>query len=223
MLIHWATELKYGNILKEVKLMDEFTVVAADGARIETYFATGGKVGVILCHGKAFDRDSFVEYGETLQQAGYTVAIPNFRGYGASSVGSEGPDAIELDVIAVASELRSRGHHVVALGASRGGGGVLRAAALRPELFAALITWSTVAVPDATAVRLGTMPKLFIVSESEMMHDQTLAVFRIAPEPKTLKEIPGGRHAQKIWQGPDRSLLEAEVSAFLATVSAQQE
>lgn len=198
--------------------MDEWIVRTEDGGTVETYFKAGGPVGVILCHGKAFDRDSFVEYGETLNQAGYTVAIPNFRGYGKSTTGSEGDDAIELDVLAVAKELNQQGYQAVALGASRGGGAVLRAAALNPAHFLAIVTWSTVAVPDSTAAKLGGIPKLFIVSESEMMHEQTLAVFRAAPEPKILKQIPGGRHAQKIWQGPDRSLIEGEVSAFLGAL-----
>ncbi|PSR27038.1 MAG: hypothetical protein C7B47_09005 [Sulfobacillus thermosulfidooxidans] len=195
--------------------MEEFIAKTSDGAEIETYFLPAGPLAVILCHGKAFDRDSFVEYGQTLREEGYTVAIPNFRGYGRSTVGQEGVDAIEYDVIAVAKELEAKGHPSVALGASRGGGGVLRAVALNPNQFRAVITWSTVAVSDEVASRLGNIPKLFIVSESEMMHDQTLAVYREAPEPKMLKQIPGGRHAQKIWQGPDRDLIEQYVREFL--------
>ncbi len=196
--------------------MEDFTVRTQDGAEIETYIEEKGPLAVILCHGKAFDRDSFVEYGQALAAKGYTVAIPNFRGYGQSTGGTEGPDAIELDILAVAEKLRSQGHHSVALGASRGGGGVLRAVARDPEGFHGVITWSTVGISSQTAQALGAVPKLFIVSEDEMMHDQTLSAFHDAPEPKELKQISGGRHAQKIWQGPDRAVLEKMVEDFLA-------
>ena len=206
-------------MLQEVfREMDQFTAKAADGAEIETYFLQGGPLAVILCHGKAFDRDSFVPYGQILQDEGYTVAIPNFRGYGSSTVGSLGVDAIENDVLAVSQELENRGKKVVALGASRGGGGVLRAVAKNPQQFRAVITWSTVAVSEEIAGQLGPIPKLFIVSESEMMHDQTLEVFREAPEPRMLKQVPGGRHAQKIWEGPDRELIEQYVREFLKSL-----
>ncbi|HBQ95042.1 MAG: hypothetical protein C7B43_07200 [Sulfobacillus benefaciens] len=198
--------------------MEQFIAKTTDGAEIETYFLAGGPLAVILCHGKAFDRDSFVPYGKTLQDEGYTVAIPNFRSYGSSTVGSLGTEAIEQDVLAVATELRHRGKSVVALGASRGGGAVLRAVAKNPQQFRAVITWSTVAVPDEIASHLGEIPKLFVVSESEMMHDQTLAVFREAPEPRMLKQMPGGRHAQKIWEGPDRELIEQYVREFLKSL-----
>ncbi len=198
--------------------MDQFIVKTEDGAEIETHYLSGGPLAVILCHGKAFARDSFIPYGQTLWEEGYSVAIPNFRGYGASTVGSLGLDAIEYDVLAVCQELRRRKKDVVALGASRGGGGVLRAVAKDPQQFRAVITWSTVAISDEMASRLGSIPKLFIVSESEMMHDQTLEVFREAPEPRMLKQMPGGRHAQKIWEGPDRELIEQYVREFLKSL-----
>lgn len=198
--------------------MEDITVQSEDQASIATYLLPGGTLAVILCHGKAFDRDSFVDYGQALHAQGYTVAILNFRGYGRSTVGTQGPDAIAYDVLAVAGMLKARGHECVALGASRGGGGVLRAVALNPESFRGVITWSTVAVDDAVAQKLGHVPKLFIVSEKEMMHEQTMAVYHKSPDPKWLKEIPGGRHAQKIWQGPDRDMIEQDVRMFLKSL-----
>ncbi|MHB1611097.1 MAG: alpha/beta hydrolase family protein [Sulfobacillus sp.] len=199
--------------------MEDLVITTMDGAVIETYYSAQGKTAVILCHGKAFDRDSFVEYGDALAGQGYTVAIPNFRGYGKSTIGSLGSDAIEWDVLAVAGELTQRGHDVVPLGASRGGGGVLRAVARDPQQFKAVMTWSTVMVDAGVAASLGEIPKLFVVSAQEMMRDQTLSVFEWAPEPKVLREIAGSRHAQNIWNGPDRQLLENVVGEFLAVVS----
>jgi pimeloyl-ACP methyl ester carboxylesterase len=198
--------------------MQELVVTARDGGQIEAYWLEGGRTAVILGHGKAFDRDSFVGYGQSLQALGYAVAILNFRGYGHSTSGTEGPDAIELDVLAVAQALWEQGKKPVALGASRGGGAVLRACAAQPSLFQAVITWSTVRVDDQVAQGLGTLPKLFIASESEPMRDQTLAVYQAAPEPKLLHWMPGGRHAQKIWEGPDRARLEQVVADFLASL-----
>lgn len=198
--------------------MEDIIVTTNDGARIETYYLSQGTLAVVLCHGKAFNRDSFIEYGQTLANAGYSVAIPNFRGYGQSTVGSLGSDAIEEDVAAVTLELVHKGHKVVALGASRGGGAVLRAVSASPSRYLGIVTWSTVSVDESIARSLGTIRKLFIVSAREMMHDQTAFVYQHAPEPKILKEIPGSRHAQNIWNGPERELIESVVFEFLKTI-----
>lgn len=195
--------------------MESFVSVARDGAEIESYYWPGGPVAVLLCHGKAYDRDSFVAYAEVLAGNGYAAAALNFRGYGGSRTGSGGADAIGLDVEAVAKQLRDRGHLVVALGASRGGGAVLNAAVDAPDVIAGLITWSTVAIADDRARRLPRIPKLMIVSAREMMRGQTLSVYEASPPPKTLVEMEGGRHAQQIWLGPARAELEAHVAAFL--------
>ena len=201
-----------------MKYVEDIIVTTNDGARLETNYLPQGPLAVVLCHGKAFDRDSFLEYAQSLAKTGYSVAIPNFRGYGNSTVGSLGSDAIEEDVAAVTLDLLHKGHQVVALGASRGGGAVLRAVSANPSRYLGIVTWSTVSVDESIASSLGSIRKLFIVSEREMMHDQTVFVYQHAPEPKILKEIPGTRHAQNIWNGPDRGLIESLVLEFLETI-----
>ncbi|PSR26037.1 MAG: hypothetical protein C7B46_20365 [Sulfobacillus benefaciens] len=206
-----------------MKDVEDIIVGTSDGARIETYYLSQGPLAVLLCHGKAFDRDSFIEYGKTLAHKGYSVGILNFRGYGRSTIGSLGSEAIEEDVAAVALELAKKGHGVVALGASRGGGAVLRAVSADPSRYLGIVTWSTVLVDASIAGSLGNIRKLFIVSAKEMMHDQTVFVYQHAPDPKILKEIPGTRHAQNIWNGPDRELIESQVFEFLKTIPIRPE
>ncbi|MCY0884572.1 MAG: alpha/beta fold hydrolase [Firmicutes bacterium] len=196
---------------------EELMVETEDGGRVAVTVWEGRDPAVILCHGKAFNRESFLPYGAELAAAGRAVAVLDFRGYGSSTAGQAGPDAKELDIVAVARWLAAHGHpRPVALGASMGGGAVLRAAARAPEVLGGFITWSTVQVDPALAPAWGALPKLFVVSEREMMHDQTLAMYTAAAEPKRLVEIPGSRHAQQILAGEEAPRLKAAVAEFLA-------
>ena len=194
-------------------------VDSRDGGRVAVTLLPGGEPAVILCHGRVYDRESFLPFGEELQAAGYTVAVLDFRGYGTSLAGSAGDDAKELDVLATAEFLQRSGHsRVVPLGASMGGGAVLRAVAARRDLFTAMVTLSTVAVDLDLAAAWGNLPKLFVVSRDEPMHDQTAAMFEAAAEPRRLFELPGSLHAQQILQGPDAASLQQAVTDFLASL-----
>ncbi len=192
------------------------TVASEDGGEVEFYWLAGKAPCVVLCHGKAFDRDSFLPLAEELQAREHAVAVLNFRGYGASRPGAQGLEARWWDVLAVASWLERGGYgKTVGLGSSMGGGAVLRAVAERPEQFRGLIMWSTVPVDKTLASRWGALPKLFVASENEPMKEQILNMVQIAPEPKSVLWIPGVRHGQALLTGPDANRVRAAVVNFL--------
>ncbi|MDA8195383.1 MAG: alpha/beta hydrolase [Thermaerobacter sp.] len=197
----------------------EWRIHTRDGAELEARWWPGGPTTVLLCHGFRFDLESFTGFAGMLADQGYSALAINFRGYGRSTVGEAGPEAWALDVAAAAERIRDEGRAVVALGGSRGAGAVLTAGASHPG-WRALITWSTVPVEPTVARQLGPYPKLLVVSREESLHQATLDVYRAAPEPKTLVEFDGDRHAQNIWFGPDRQALEAVVLKFLRELPA---
>ena len=198
-------------------------VPTADGGRVVVTAVGDGGPALLLCHGQAFSRESFLAYAQDVSSSGVTAAALDFRGYGDSQAGSDGLGARDLDVLAVLGWLAALGHApVIALGASMGGGAVLRAALREAAVFeGGLITWSTVAIgeirPDSA---FGTGPKLFCVSADEPMHQQTIAMHAAAQSPKELVVLPGSGHAQQILSGPAAPLLKAAVSKFLARATA---
>ncbi|MDA8200591.1 MAG: alpha/beta fold hydrolase [Thermaerobacter sp.] len=195
---------------------EELRITARDGGQIQAFWRAGGKTPFLLAHGRAFDAESFRQFGDLAHEAGHGVLRINFRGYHASTAGSAGPDARDDDVLAAASWLRQHtGHPTIALGASMGGGAVFRAATREPDLFGRLIGWSPVPIP-AELVPALTMPKLVVWSADEAMAPALQTYAHELPEPKTLHVFTGNAHAQNLWSGPHQSALTQLVLAFAA-------
>src|SRR5260370_24174273 len=51
-------------------------------AGAEPFFADGGPVGMVLCHGFSGTRQSLGPWAETLAAAGFAVALPRLPGHG---------------------------------------------------------------------------------------------------------------------------------------------
>ncbi len=193
---------------------EEVRITTGDGGEVQAFWRVGMKPALLLAHGRAFDAESFQEFGDLAHESGHGVLRINFRGYHASMAGSAGPDARDEDVLAAASWLRQHtGHPTIALGASMGGGAVFRAATREPHLFWRLVGWSPVPIPAELASSL-TMPKLVVWSADEAMAPALQTYAHELPEPKTLHVFPGNAHAQNLWGGPHQSALTQRVLAF---------
>ncbi len=185
-----------------------------DGGQVQAFWLPGAQAPFLLAHGRAFDADSFQEFGRVAHEAGHGVLRINFRGYRGSTAGSRGPDARDEDVLAAGSWLRQHtGQSAIALGASMGGGAVFRAASRERHLFARLVGWSPVPIPAELAATL-TMPKLVVWSAEEAMAPALQTYAEQLAEPKTLHVFPGSAHAQNLWGGPHQSVLTELVLAF---------
>lgn len=197
-------------------MWEELHIPARDGGLVQAFWRAGVKRPLLLAHGRAFDAESFQEFGDLAHAAGHGVLRINFRGYHASTAGSAGPDARDEDVLAAASWIRQHtGQSTIALGASMGGGAVFRAASRERDLFARLVGWSPVPIPFEHASLL-TMAKLVVWSADEAMAPALQAYAAVLPEPKTLHIFSGTAHAQNLWGGPHQAALSQLVLAFCA-------
>jgi pimeloyl-ACP methyl ester carboxylesterase len=201
----------------------EVHVGTVDAGSIQAFWCPGERAGVLLVHGRAYDADSFRDFGEYLAKAGHTVMRINLRGYHASRPGSAGPAAYELDVAACGTWLaRVGGRPVVGLGASLGGQAVFRAATQNPGVLSAVIGWSPVPMTNEEALLL-TTSKLLVWSADEPMADELAFYMQHLAEPKRQRVFAGDAHGQGLWNGPHRAALGREVLSFLDHVEAEAE
>lgn len=181
-----------------------------DGGTIGADLYEGGAHGVLLAHGKIFDKDTWRDLPAELVNAGFTALTPNFRGYG-NSTGPETDDGMARDVAAGVAYLRENGAETVSvIGASMGAVASARAVSggLTQDL-ANLILLSP---------RIGGEPEklvaghvLFVVSEGEDCLQLVSDIHAAAPGEKSLKVFDGDAHAQFIFKGPH----EAELTGLI--------
>ena len=170
-----------------------------DGGEIHGFLYGSGTHGVVLAHGKVFDKASWAPLAPRLAEAGLMVLAIDFRGYGLSKPGSEG-QKLFLDVIAAMSYLKTRGATRISLvGASMGGGVTARTAVLvEPGEIDRLILLAPSAIPKAEQMHANSI--LYITTEGDPSVDRTRSQFELAPEPKNLEILPGDAHAQHIFK-----------------------
>lgn len=115
------------------KGLQDVTLHAADGVRLEAFFWPGGKdTVVLLLHGNAGHRGDRLAWMADLHDRGWPVFLLDYRGYGGSG-GSPSEDGLVQDAEAAADWLATHGHdRVVYLGSSIGCGVATRLAARRP-------------------------------------------------------------------------------------------
>src|SRR5437870_4487301 len=111
----------------------QMSFATADGGTVfADVYGEGGRDGVVLAHGSAFDKESWRPLAEQLAAKGYRVLAIDFRGWGKSTAGSA-KDALFEDVLAAVRYLRRGGAaRVSVIGGSMGGGAAAEATARAP-------------------------------------------------------------------------------------------
>lgn len=194
---------------------DEVSFPTADGGEIHALLWGDGDHGVLLAHGKVFDKESWSPLAPRLAGAGYTVLAIDFRGYGQSRAGTEG-GKLYLDVIAGISHLESIGaNRISVVGASMGGGAAARAAVeVEGGEIDRLVLLAPAAIPKPEDMHANQI--VYVTAEGDPSLDRTRALFARAPEPKSLELVPGTAHAQHLFETEH---AEALITAILAALS----
>ncbi len=185
-----------------------------DGATVEADVYGTGTHGVVLAHGKVFDKESWSDLANALSKDGLRVIAANFRGYGASE-GPEASDGYANDVAGAVAYLRNSGcERISLLGGSMGA--VAVAAAVTQGLATdidTLILLSPRAAGSPEALHAS--HSLFVVSEDEDCADTVRAMHAAAPGEKVLKTYSGDAHAQFLFKSPHANDLIHVISATL--------
>jgi len=187
----------------------------ADGGTIYAdLYGEGGRNGIVLAHGAAFEKSSWHALAEQLAAKGFRVLAIDFRGWGKSTPG-ETKNALFEDVLGAVRYLRGNGAaHVSVVGASMGGGAAGEAAARASagEIDRVVLLSPT---PFAAPERTGG-DKLVVASKDEPAVDRSKALYEKMPAPKRLVLLPGTAHAQHIFPTEQGERLTATVADFLS-------
>jgi pimeloyl-ACP methyl ester carboxylesterase len=198
----------------DASLSKEVSFPTADGGTVfADLYAASSPDAVVLAHGAAFDKASWVPFATWLAGRGHQVLAIDFRGHGRSMAGADSHALFE-DVLAAVRYLHNLGvARVSVLGASMGGGAVAEAAVhAAPGEIDRVILVSPVPILDPENLR---GPVLFICSQNEPMVAQMTEEYRRAPEPKLLVLLPGTAHAQHIFATEQAEDLRTTVAEFL--------
>ena len=183
----------------------EVTFPSSDGGTVSADLYGSGDRGVVLAHGRIFDKQSWRPLALRLAQDGLMALSIDFRGYGSSQAGDQ-EDALYNDVLAAIAYLRDSGVlRVSVIGGSMGGGAAARAAAeSKAGAIDRLILLSPVPIQHPETIRADSI--LYVVSAEEGMFAAVKSQFEKAPDPKRLETLAGDAHAQHIFKtnlGPD--------------------
>lgn len=112
----------------DASLSKEVSFPTADGGTVfADLYAASSPDAVVLAHGAAFDKASWVPFATWLAGRGHQVLAIDFRGHGRSMAGADSHALFE-DVLAAVRYLHNLGvARVSVLGASMGGGAVAEA------------------------------------------------------------------------------------------------
>jgi len=177
-------------------------------------YGEGGRDGVVLAHGAAFDKESWRPLAEQLAAKDLRVLAIDFRGWGKSTAGAA-KDALFEDLLAAVRYLHRGGAARVSLvGASMGGGAAAQAAArAAPGEIDRLVLLSP--APASTPERVRG-DKLVVASEHEPAIERIQALYQKLAEPKRLVLLPGTAHAQHIFDTDQSGRLTATIVEFLS-------
>jgi pimeloyl-ACP methyl ester carboxylesterase len=194
--------------------MREVSFKTADGGRIFANLYGQAKHGVVLAHGKVFNKDSWEPFATELSEKNFQVLAIDFRGYGKSQPGTQGR-VFHEDVLAAVQYLRKEGAEKVSIiGGSMGGLAALEAALrTRPGEIHKLILLSPVPIDEPEKARADDI--LFIASEEEGLRPQIEAQFEKTQGSKELKILEGGAHAQHIFNTDQGDALKKLILDFL--------
>lgn len=159
-----------------------------------TLFDAQGDLAVILVHMLGNSQESWQPFALVLQEQGLTALTLDLRGHGQSS-GSPITSTFGKDVLAAKTFLEERGYtRAVCIGASIGASSCMNAALKAEFAGLGLIAGPIDLLPDDYAKLKGT--KLFVTAEADGVTSATATetMFKLSPEPKQLKLLPGSAH-----------------------------
>jgi dienelactone hydrolase len=184
---------------EEPPIIREVSFATADGGTVFANLLGQGDHGVVLAHGRVFDKESWQPFAQVLSDNGLTVLAIDFRGYGKSVPGSQ-PRALDEDILAAIHYLREAGARTVSVvGGSMGGTAAARAAmAASPGEIDRLILLAPGPLEQAGRLHAGHV--LFVVTEGDRGLTGVEQSFAKTPEPKELVVLEGSAHAQHIFK-----------------------
>ena len=197
---------------KEGKFTEVNFKTSDNGDIYGSLFGAGDK-GVILAHGKIFNKESWYEFSEILSAIGFQVLAFDFRGYGKSKSGKD-KNALELDILGAVDFMKKKGIKEISLiGGSMGASAAIKASILAKEgEIQKLILLSPPPVDDIEKAK---GKKLFIVSKEEALAPAVEKMFIKASGTKELKFIKGTAHGQHIFKTEHKKELEEVILKFL--------
>jgi len=193
-----------------------FSYATADGGTIHGDLYGSGSHAVVLAHGAVFDRKSWSTLAPKLAAEGFLVLAIDFRGYGESTPGSNGPRAYDEDVLGAVRAMRDAGATSVSvLGASMGGGASANAAVrAKPGEIDHLVLLSPVPIDHPESMHARSIT--YFASAGERLYPRVRAQYARAPEPKRFHVIEGDAHAQHIFETDQGKTLTRLILEALA-------
>jgi alpha/beta superfamily hydrolase len=209
--------------------LDEGEDVFFSGGRADVQLhgvlAGRGDTAIVLAHENRQEACDWAFYIPTLVERGYQVLAFDFVGAGQTTGAYDGH--LELDVLAAVDEARARGAaRVVAIGASRGGTGVIAAAATADSGIDGLVTlsapdWShsTNALEVVSGVEV---PALFVAADLDRSFDAHVEAFADGCSCRWKEElvVEGSAHGVRLLQADQRTEIERAIERLLAAVTA---
>lgn len=192
----------------------EISFETEDGGLIFGNLYGEGTHAIVLGHGAIFDKESWDDLATRLSREGYQALAIDFRGYGKSTAGRR-RSALHEDILGGIRYLSEQGAtRVSVIGASMGGGAAGDAAArAEPGEIDRLILLAAVAARSPKRMQGN---KLFIVSQDDASRRTVERQFRAATEPKELRILDGGAHAQHIFRTNQGRELTETILTWLA-------
>jgi alpha-beta hydrolase superfamily lysophospholipase len=184
----------------------------------------GPRHGIVLAHGGAFDRTSWLKQAQILANKGFVVLAISFRGDGKNPDGSPGafgstPDNA-TDVLAAVAYFHERGvSQVSAIGGSMGGDAVGEADARSAPGEIDRIVLLGSSGGDFPEKLMGR--KLFLVAREDSSGSgprlpEITRNYAKAPDPKKLVVVDGSAHAQYLFDTEQGPRVMDEILQFLS-------
>ncbi len=199
------------------------TFPTQDGGLIHADLYGKGDRAVVLAHGGRFNKESWKEQAEALEQAGFRVLAIDFRGYGQSrGPGQSDPLSapLHLDVLAAVRYLRKTGAKTVSVvGGSMGGSAAGDASVeAKPGEIDRLVFLGSEGSgkPEQMKGR-----KLFIIARDDLGSSDIPRLPRVrdhyakTPGPKELVIVDGSAHAQFLFATEQKERVMREIVRFL--------
>lgn len=165
-----------------------------------SFFAADGANAIVFVHQSGSDKESWHPLAEY------------FQARDVASVALEG--ILAEDVWAGVDFLKDEGYSdIVLIGASLGGGGILRALQRRQDDAIAKVV--LLAPGPGPALEDAGVDKLVIVAEQDFYADRAHDAFEEAAEPKTLQLYPGTEHAQALLEGAYKDDVIRRITSFM--------